>query len=64
MIVYSFKLSVFVMQLQPDLSCDTAVVLGQGNVALDVARVLLSPLDFLKVAAPQIIYKNDNVLNG
>ncbi|XP_056286329.1 NADPH:adrenodoxin oxidoreductase, mitochondrial [Pseudoliparis swirei] len=35
-------------QLRPDLSRDTAVILGQGNVALDVARVLLSPLDFLK----------------
>ncbi|XP_024140018.1 NADPH:adrenodoxin oxidoreductase, mitochondrial [Oryzias melastigma] len=35
-------------ELNPDLSCDTAMVLGQGNVALDVARILLSPLDFLK----------------
>uniref|UniRef100_A0A3P9HFF7 NADPH:adrenodoxin oxidoreductase, mitochondrial n=1 Tax=Oryzias latipes TaxID=8090 RepID=A0A3P9HFF7_ORYLA len=35
-------------ELDPDLSCDTAVVLGQGNVALDVARILLSPLDILK----------------
>ncbi|KAB5555777.1 hypothetical protein PHYPO_G00038020 [Pangasianodon hypophthalmus] len=35
-------------ELCPDLSSDTAVVLGQGNVALDVARILLSPLDFLK----------------
>ncbi|RVE59294.1 hypothetical protein OJAV_G00187110 [Oryzias javanicus] len=35
-------------ELNPDLSCDTAIVLGQGNVALDVARILLSPLDFLK----------------
>ncbi|KAK3529150.1 hypothetical protein QTP70_018104 [Hemibagrus guttatus] len=35
-------------ELHPDLSCETAVVLGQGNVALDVARILLSPLDFLK----------------
>ncbi|XP_018617656.1 NADPH:adrenodoxin oxidoreductase, mitochondrial isoform X2 [Scleropages formosus] len=34
--------------LQPDLSSDTAVILGQGNVALDVARMLLSPLDILK----------------
>lgn len=30
--------------LSPDLKCtDTAVVLGQGNVALDVARILLRP---------------------
>ncbi|XP_019939131.2 NADPH:adrenodoxin oxidoreductase, mitochondrial [Paralichthys olivaceus] len=35
-------------ELSPDLSCETAVVLGQGNVALDVARVLLSPIDILK----------------
>ncbi|XP_062416067.1 NADPH:adrenodoxin oxidoreductase, mitochondrial [Pungitius pungitius] len=35
-------------ELGPDLSCETAVILGQGNVALDVARVLLSPLDILK----------------
>ncbi|XP_061564616.1 NADPH:adrenodoxin oxidoreductase, mitochondrial [Cololabis saira] len=35
-------------KLSPDLSCETAVILGQGNVALDVARVLLSPIDTLK----------------
>uniref|UniRef100_A0AAY4A3M4 NADPH:adrenodoxin oxidoreductase, mitochondrial n=1 Tax=Denticeps clupeoides TaxID=299321 RepID=A0AAY4A3M4_9TELE len=35
-------------ELQPDLSHETAVILGQGNVALDVARILLSPLDLLK----------------
>ncbi|MED6291812.1 hypothetical protein CHARACLAT_027470, partial [Characodon lateralis] len=35
-------------ELSPDLSCETAVILGQGNVALDVARILLSPLDALK----------------
>ncbi|XP_015250916.1 PREDICTED: NADPH:adrenodoxin oxidoreductase, mitochondrial [Cyprinodon variegatus] len=35
-------------ELNPDLSCETAVILGQGNVALDVARILLSPLDILK----------------
>ncbi|KAL0095825.1 hypothetical protein J3Q64DRAFT_1708793 [Phycomyces blakesleeanus] len=27
---------------------DTAVVIGQGNVALDVARILLSPIDVLR----------------
>ncbi|XP_063075624.1 NADPH:adrenodoxin oxidoreductase, mitochondrial [Engraulis encrasicolus] len=36
-------------ELQPDLSHETAVILGQGNVALDVARILLAPLDMLKV---------------
>ncbi|KAL2101850.1 hypothetical protein ACEWY4_003611 [Coilia grayii] len=35
-------------ELRPDLSHDTAVILGQGNVALDVARILLAPLDMLK----------------
>uniref|UniRef100_A0A8D3D088 NADPH:adrenodoxin oxidoreductase, mitochondrial n=1 Tax=Scophthalmus maximus TaxID=52904 RepID=A0A8D3D088_SCOMX len=35
-------------ELSPDLSCETAVILGQGNVALDVARVLLSPINMLK----------------
>uniref|UniRef100_A0A6Q2YPD0 FAD/NAD(P)-binding domain-containing protein n=1 Tax=Esox lucius TaxID=8010 RepID=A0A6Q2YPD0_ESOLU len=34
--------------LRPDLRCETAVILGQGNVALDVARILLSPVDILK----------------
>ncbi|XP_042720938.1 NADPH:adrenodoxin oxidoreductase, mitochondrial [Lagopus leucura] len=34
--------------LKPDLSCETALILGHGNVALDVARILLSPLDFLR----------------
>lgn len=35
-------------ELAPNLSCDTAVILGQGNVALDVARILLSPLEHLE----------------
>ncbi|KAF9437525.1 NADPH-adrenodoxin reductase [Entomortierella beljakovae] len=35
--------------LEVDLSrTDTAVVIGQGNVALDVARILLMPLEELK----------------
>ncbi|XP_025053281.1 NADPH:adrenodoxin oxidoreductase, mitochondrial [Alligator sinensis] len=34
--------------LKPDLSSKTALVLGQGNVALDVARILLTPLDLLQ----------------
>ncbi|XP_054786614.1 NADPH:adrenodoxin oxidoreductase, mitochondrial isoform X1 [Prosopis cineraria] len=34
--------------LDPDLkSTDTAVILGQGNVALDVARILLRPINEL-----------------
>lgn len=35
-------------ELSPDLSCETAVILGQGNVALDVARILLAPTEMLK----------------
>lgn len=38
------------LQLMPDLSCDTAVILGQGNVALDVARILLTPPEHLEVS--------------
>lgn len=36
-------------QLKPDLSCETALILGHGNVALDIARILLSPLHLLRV---------------
>lgn len=44
----------FSVQLSPDLSCETAVILGQGNVALDVARILLAPIDSLKVSSAQV----------
>ncbi|XP_066442426.1 NADPH:adrenodoxin oxidoreductase, mitochondrial isoform X2 [Eleutherodactylus coqui] len=43
--------------LSPDLSSETAVILGQGNVALDIARMLLSPLELLEktdVAQPAL----------
>jgi len=33
--------------LNPDLSVEKVMVIGQGNVALDVARVLLSPVEEL-----------------
>ena len=33
--------------LDPDLDCDRAVVIGNGNVALDVARLLLADRDTL-----------------
>jgi ferredoxin--NADP+ reductase len=33
--------------LDPDLSCETAVVIGVGNVAMDVARVLAKSVDEL-----------------
>ena len=34
--------------LQPNLSCTDVVIIGHGNVALDVARVLLTPIDELR----------------
>ncbi|XP_038013379.1 NADPH:adrenodoxin oxidoreductase, mitochondrial isoform X1 [Motacilla alba alba] len=34
--------------LKPDLTCETALILGHGNVALDIARILLSPLQLLR----------------
>lgn len=37
------------LKLSPDLSSEAAVILGHGNVALDVARILLSPISFLEV---------------
>ena len=40
-----------VFQLSVNMNCETAVVLGHGNVALDVARMLLTPIDILKVIA-------------
>ena len=39
------------LQLPVSLDTDTAVVLGHGNVALDVARILLTPIDILAVCA-------------
>ncbi|XP_030560287.1 NADPH:adrenodoxin oxidoreductase, mitochondrial [Drosophila novamexicana] len=36
-------------QLQPDLSGRDVTIVGQGNVAVDVARMLLSPIDTLKL---------------
>lgn len=35
--------------MNPDLTSDTAVIIGQGNVAIDVARILLSGEELLKV---------------
>ncbi|XP_078081453.1 NADPH:adrenodoxin oxidoreductase, mitochondrial isoform X2 [Mustelus asterias] len=34
--------------LNPELSSETAIILGHGNVALDIARILLSPIDSLR----------------
>lgn len=35
--------------LTMNLDNQDAVILGQGNVAIDIARILLSPIDELKV---------------
>jgi len=35
--------------LKINLDVEEAVVIGQGNVAIDVARILLTPVDKLKV---------------
>nr|CAH0102358.1 unnamed protein product [Daphnia galeata] len=34
--------------LKFNLDVETAVIIGQGNVALDIARILLTPIDLLK----------------
>lgn len=36
------------VELPVDLNCRTALVVGQGNVALDVARILAKPVDELR----------------
>lgn len=35
--------------IKVDLNAEHAVIVGQGNVALDVARILLTPVDKLRV---------------
>lgn len=32
-----------------NFDCETAVIIGQGNVALDCARILLTPIEDVKV---------------
>ena len=52
------------VQTQVDLSCDTAVVIGAGNVAMDVARILaidpteLDPTDVAEHALAQLKQSN------
>lgn len=41
-------------QLKPDLSGETAVIIGQGNVAVDIARMLVTPVDLLRVITVNI----------
>lgn len=52
MVVYSNSFSNmfhFNLQLNVDLDTENVVILGHGNVALDVARILLTPISVLKV---------------
>lgn len=35
--------------IKVDLNAEHAVIVGQGNVALDIARILLTPIDKLRV---------------
>lgn len=35
---------------------EDAVIVGQGNVALDIARILLTPIDMLRVGIKDINY--------
>lgn len=39
----------FDKDLKVNLDTEEALVVGQGNVALDIARILLTPIDELKV---------------
>lgn len=36
--------------LKVNLDVESVAVVGQGNVALDVARILLTPMDMLRVS--------------
>ena len=38
------------LQNKLDFECEDAVIVGIGNVALDIARILLSPIDLLAVS--------------
>lgn len=38
--------------LKLDLDGETVTIFGQGNVAIDVARILLTPYEKLKVISP------------
>lgn len=40
--------------IKVDLNVEHAVIIGQGNVALDVARILLTPVDELRVGTVDV----------
>ena len=44
------------VNLNFSLDCEKAVIIGLGNVAIDVARVLLTPIDVLKVSTAKDRY--------
>lgn len=44
--------------LKIDLSGETVAIFGQGNVAIDVARILLSPVEKLKVLNSKYLSQN------
>lgn len=48
--------------LSIDFNSEDAVILGQGNVAIDIARILLTPLDELKVIRSEKSNKNSTKL--
>lgn len=48
-------------ELSVNLNCNTAVIIGQGNVALDCARILLAPPNnVLKVRAARLVCNSFN----
>jgi hypothetical protein len=52
-----FFFNFFLFQLEVNFDTERAAVIGHGNVAVDVARILLTPIDLLKV---QYIYFFNN----
>lgn len=46
--------------LDVNLSGESVVIFGQGNVAIDVARILLSPLQLLEVRMYCLLFENGN----
>lgn len=47
-----------------DLNAEHAVIVGQGNVAIDVARILLTPVDKLRVGTVNDCYIAVNIRNS
>lgn len=47
--------------LNINLDVEEAVILGQGNVAIDIARILLTPVDKLKVCSKLNFLKKFNI---